>query len=175
MNVRVTGCCGVTELVDISTMESPEAVLLGAAGAVLWEDPHYRRPFVYFTGVVERYRGDHVHYPKQLGNYGQALADYITEKGLGEIVASPPKVSHSRNTLRVWIWMPDYESYEKWFADQQPKQAEATITPHIEGNTISDAYIQYQRMQVRPSLDAVYDPITQLRYPIHGNVGFQQD
>ncbi len=78
MQVRETGCCGMKELVDISYVLDPEAILKEAADGLLafdaethrpgidqYNDTEYtRRPasFAVFTEVVERKRTDHVYH-----------------------------------------------------------------------------------------------------------------
>jgi len=114
MDIRMTSCCGLLELANISNLKTPEEVLRAVAVA-----PNFtikRRPFVIFTGVVgERVINDHI--SNRTDDYGKALADYIEANGLGEVVTTlPPRKNWSGNQLKVWLWMPDHDKVREWKA-----------------------------------------------------------
>ena len=137
MEVRGTGCCGVLELVDISTLPTPIEQLKYATyqSGMLYRTR--RRPFVTFTGVVKRVGSDHTH---QKGvEYGPALATYITEQGLGRVVTDLPEGinDNTRNTIKMWLWMPDYDALWTWADERRAEDAalaqqEAALKPVVD-------------------------------------------
>lgn len=113
--LTTTKCCGLDEIDNLSHSNTPFDALMNLRPEFIegarWT--LYPRPFVMFTGVVDRVVNDHA--SGRLDNYGQAFADFIVEQGLGQVVASPARVSHSRNTLQVWIWSVDYVALKSWY------------------------------------------------------------
>lgn len=118
MNVRETGCCGMLELVDISTFSTPNDMVDGALNGIasLTNTFRVRRPFVIFTG---RIRGTSDHVSLRPDNYGQLLADYIDAEKLGTVVSTLPEAINGRtgNTIKAWFWVPDYPALSaRWNA-----------------------------------------------------------
>ena len=132
-------CCGLLELSGIANYkDGPASILANVKDRLLnvvykdvdGDERNYahaygrrdhpevirmRKPFVLFSGVVTCRGGYH---NEQAGiNYGQNLADYITEKGLGRVVGSPVRRNWTSNDIAVWIWAPNYAALEAW----QPK------------------------------------------------------
>lgn len=53
---------------------------------------------------------------------GEQLANYIVEKGLGEVTASPEAINpNTGNRIRAWIWKVDHEALNKWCAERNIK------------------------------------------------------
>lgn len=126
MEVRGTGCCAVLELVDISHKPDAAAVIKEAIGEIKNQTFSWgrKKPFITFTGVVgDRYTADHA--SSRNDDYGQALADYIVEHGLGEVVNTiPARANWTHNKIKMWVWMPDYEALralEKQLYPVKPK------------------------------------------------------
>lgn len=112
--VRTTGCCGVLELVDISRAQTAEDVIRACLPEImrLTCEGVKKKPFIYYTGVVDRVIADHA--SVRVDNYGQALTDYIREHKLGEVIDNiPPDRNYSGNTIKIWIWRPDYQALQK--------------------------------------------------------------
>src|SRR3990167_4488610 len=121
MEVRATGCCGMKELVDISKCTDPQQVVSHYTN--YFREYGGGAPFVIFTGVVKRVRKDHA--SNRPDNYGEALATYITEHKLGEVVTTlPERKNVSGNTLKLWLWMPDYTALYGW---QMPTPANGNV------------------------------------------------
>jgi len=101
-------CCGVMELDGLHFFPDPKKALLDMH-ANLWAGNKYKRrvPFILFTGDVNRY-------------YGQALAAFLVENRLGTVLASEERKNWTENTIRVWIWSPDYEKLEAWYKEHEP-------------------------------------------------------
>ena len=123
MHVRSTGCCGLLELVDISTEQDSTDVLVGFC-----QDPSFYsfRPFIIFTGVVERMVKDHV--SDRTDDYGQALADFIITNNLGTVTASEARRNRGINVIRVWVWEPNYEALNQWQRAAKPISAPRAIS-----------------------------------------------
>ena len=120
---QTTNCCGILELIDISTEQTPEGVLKAVMKEIREcttrsDGTRKVRPFIYFSGVVDRVCNDHVLNPCK-GNYGQALADYIIAQGLGQIVATPEAQNWTENMLKMWVWLPDYTTLAEWHTAHQ--------------------------------------------------------
>lgn len=113
MRITNTGCCGVLELVDISTASGPAEVI----DFVAKNHVHFKtmaegrfRPYATFTGVIQRHARDHVDGTgKRPDDYGTALADYITLNNLGTVIdAVPPQINWTGNHIKLWVWIPDH-------------------------------------------------------------------
>lgn len=119
VKLTATGNCGVIEIMNISSAETPEDIMKVLAPRMLEglvgtyaTDP---APFLYFTGVVES--------PVNLGHaidrrddYGQNLADFITKHGLGVITQTPAVKNWTGNKIKIWVWAPDYDGLKAWIA-----------------------------------------------------------
>mgnify|MGYP001610698183 FL=1 len=123
--VAGTQCCGIKELADISFFSTPAEVIKGLVRSenVGWMNAP---AFLFFSGVV----GDREkvypasYHTNRSDDYGQALADYITTEGLGEVTATGLARNYNGNMLRLWAWAPD------WSKLRQLKQAQvATVDP----------------------------------------------
>ena len=128
MYEKATGCCAMLELADISTELQPSDVLRKAT--LLREHPS--KPFILFSGVIERKREDHA--SNRTDDYGQKFVDFLTSQGLGEVVtASPERRNPSTgNTVKVWMWLPDRDRLAAWF-EANPTEAQMK----------EDAFVRY--------------------------------
>lgn len=58
---------------------------------------------------------------------GHALADYIREHQLGEVVTSPAtfnEMLHPDHKVQVWTWTPNVDALVQWYRqEKQPKEA----------------------------------------------------
>lgn len=123
MYVRETGCCGVLELVDISTIIKPEDVVKKTLEEMVHLTRTFsrRKPFIYFTSVVKRAIEDHASDRKD--DYGLALAAHIEEHQLGEVVSTlPERANFSGNVIKMWLWVPDYDALAVLWADRERKR-----------------------------------------------------
>lgn len=64
-------------------------------------------PFVTFTGVVANKYYTEVT-GKEVNNYGQKFADYLTENGLGAVTTLPGRLNWTGKDIQHWLWAPDY-------------------------------------------------------------------
>jgi hypothetical protein len=106
--LRTTSCCGLLELADISEKSSPDQVVDGLLAELYRNTSAWlkQKPFILFTGVVERAMSDHVGADT---GYGEALASYIEANDLGTVFAQiPTGVNWTHNTIQIWIWYPNY-------------------------------------------------------------------
>jgi hypothetical protein len=116
---KPTACCGLVELNNISLVQTPEEVIKGTvAGYHIFAGVESKKypPFVMFTGVTKRARMDHTGSTRE-DDYGQALADYIVENKLGEVIATPERVNPMsyNNPIKVWVWTVDWTELQKQF------------------------------------------------------------
>lgn len=137
-HVSSTRCCGIYEIADISQLEGPAEVVkrslekMASYTGVFTSCP----AFLYFSGVVgKRVRVySTTYHADRSDNYGQALADYIVEQGLGTVTAVPPAKNHNGNMLGVWFWAPKWEVlkalHKAYEASKQPSPL--TVQPPTE-------------------------------------------
>lgn len=126
-HVKDTGCCGVVELVDISTLSTPQDIIEKTLRGLYDHTGGFKRekPFIYFTSVVNRHTSDHA--SNRIDDYGQALSDYIVAQKLGTVLNDlPVKKNWSGNPIKMWIWMPDYAVVRAQYTTLRP---EPTIVP----------------------------------------------
>ena len=125
--VSPTQCCGIYELVDISGLGSPEEVIKEASLLMaIRTDCYSSNPaFLMFSGVIgTRKRVYHTMYHADRNDdYGQALADYITEQKLGTVTGTEPARNHSGNMIRVWLWAPQWEALKEIWEKTQAARA----------------------------------------------------
>lgn len=109
LEIHATHCCAMDEINNISHCTTPQATL-----KALKKAPRYwwKRPFMIYTGVTTRRAIDHA--SGRLDDYGQALTDFIRERGLGKVTASNEQTNHGMNGVTVWIWEPNYDAIDKW-------------------------------------------------------------
>jgi hypothetical protein len=129
ISLNGTKCCGVLEIDDLSTCSTPEKALIGIAQALRTGYTHrwgfvdesgdmkynFPVPFVTFTGVVKRKINDHASGRKD--NYGQAFADYLESNELGLVLDSYERKNWTGNTIKLWIWHPDYDKLLPFLAN----------------------------------------------------------
>lgn len=102
-------CCGIFELNNISSVETPREVFEQA----MWQICRYAIdfPFILFSGVVQfaNTQESHLHVGEnpRRDNYGEAFAKFIEENGVGTVVRSDVKQNWSDNLLQIWIWQID--------------------------------------------------------------------
>lgn len=54
--------------------------------------------------------------------YGRKFAAFITDNGLGTVVASPRAINpNSGNNLQVWVWCIDHDTLKAWYEKVKPK------------------------------------------------------
>ena len=121
---QLRSCCAAWEINNLSQADTPEDALFGLRWHFAESDR--RKPFVVFTGVTFRHQRDHA--SSRDDDYGQALADYIMEHGMGTIQATEAKVNPvSGNSVRIWVWVPDWLMTRKVIRDIVDK----TTTRHV--------------------------------------------
>ena len=115
-----TKCCGMLEIDNLAHSKTPEEALIALKTGLeegytdhRYGTHHYPVPFVIFTTVTKRKVGDHS--SRRLDDYGQAFASFIQEHNLGKIFSSEERKNWTANTLKVWIWQPDYENLRAYF------------------------------------------------------------
>ena len=106
-----TKCCGVMEINNLSKVKSPLAALKAIAQTLKQGfDPknwgQHPPVFVTFTGVTKRVWADHT--SDRADNYGQAFSDFLTKHKLGPVVSSEERVNWTANSIKLWVWHPDY-------------------------------------------------------------------
>ena len=99
-------CCAFHELNNISYMKGPEDImenlrdyfltLEGKAGSAGYGCEGTRKPFILFTEATSKYN--------QTPAYGQALASFIKDQDLGDLVEIPSRINWTGNAVRAWIW-----------------------------------------------------------------------
>lgn len=166
--VRTTGCCAVLELTDISRAKTPLEMLrqLVPQIAIKTLDFSGEKPFIYYTGVVNRARYIPAH-EDRVDDYGQALTDYIKEQKLGSVIETlEPRQNSTGNMVKIWLWHPDYTAIKSW------RDKYITPVPHIEAtyningqDLIEIAARQYTRIQrtLNYSESAAYRELTRRR------------
>lgn len=111
VTLHKTQCCGVAELNNLSSAEGPLDALKDLveplknylpAGCGIPHPP----VFVIFTGTTKTI--DKKHAGGRCDNYGQAFADFLVNNSLRDVVASGERVNLTGNTLRLWVWHPNY-------------------------------------------------------------------
>ncbi|HVI40763.1 MAG TPA: hypothetical protein VM577_08895 [Anaerovoracaceae bacterium] len=65
-------------------------------------------PYVLFTGVTKRLIPDHA--SRRTDDYGETFAKYLEANGLGTVTRSEERANWTGNTLKVWIWHPNYDN-----------------------------------------------------------------
>lgn len=123
------GTCGVLTLTYINKSTPEQCVETVCRGHMdydpsTWEKNRRstrQRPFVTFSGVVERGPDPDKLHPEYAGeaDYCNILADYIEENGLGTVMRSTPKESWTTNTLVVYVWEVDWDGMRRWDASRQ--------------------------------------------------------
>lgn len=112
--------CAMFELNNISHLEKPADIIQRTVET--FQINGQRPPFINFSGVVEVHEKAAEFMHTRTGrtdNYGQALADFIVENKLGEVVASPGRVNPlSSNVVKIWIWSPDWTALLKQYGRQ---------------------------------------------------------
>lgn len=114
-----THCCGIQELVDISRLSGPEAVIKETVKLMADRTAEFRAcpAFLMFSGVVgERKRVYETYlHANRSDDYANNLAQYIRDNNLGVVSESEPARNHSGNMLKVFIWAPRWEALkEMW-------------------------------------------------------------
>jgi hypothetical protein len=138
MEVKATGCCGVMELKDISTIQDARDVVIAALDGGLPKRGNYKKPYIMFTGVINRDDGGMDHASDRRDNYGQKLCDFIREQGLGEVIDTiPPKKNWTGNIIQVWMWMPDWEKVWSWADANIPKPEPVMKVQGWGGDTVT--------------------------------------
>ncbi len=48
-------------------------------------------------------------------DYGSEFADYLEANNLGHVIRTKPRKNlYTNNTVRVWIWTPDFDALKMW-------------------------------------------------------------
>lgn len=116
-----THCCGIMEIDYLGKAKAPIEALKAIAPS-MWlgasVDPYdngrHAPRFITFSGVTNKVFGG-AHDGPRKDNYGQALADYIVNNNLGVVTASPEAENWTRNTIKLWVWTPDYKAVWPYF------------------------------------------------------------
>jgi len=107
---ELSGCCGIRELSGIGYYASPAACIKELLvndedeydGPAI--DSMMDRPFIIFSAVT-----CYKHQPNVPVTYGDKLMRYIRRHKLGTVVPTKPvKNPGSGNTVKAYIWTPDY-------------------------------------------------------------------
>ncbi len=109
-SLNKTCCCGVREIDMLSKSVTPFDAMKQIARDIITTVE--KGPFITFTGTV--ITPNHCHGAKRDNNYGQDFADYIEANGLGTVIAIPPQVSWTRNTVGLWVWTVNYDGVRAW-------------------------------------------------------------
>jgi hypothetical protein len=134
LTVNATECCGMAELSGISNFKGGEdfikALLLDGGDTL---DDLNNAPLVVMTAVTKLGAK-----PRKAVTYGPAIATYLTENGLGEVVASPLRVNpNSKNTLVAYLWTPNYKALDKHLkALLKGHEAKEVSSPHYRTLTV---------------------------------------
>ena len=111
MIIGETRCCGVLEIDGLSAHLTPKEAMLSIADRLRNRCGLMPVPFIYFTGVValgqNHDSADHARNTRT-DDYGTQFSNYIYKHRLGTVISTEPRKSWSGNTLRMWIWEPDY-------------------------------------------------------------------
>lgn len=103
-----TSCCGVREINNLSRAESPEDALRGIARWLRPSDWNVLVPFITFTGVVGPIISKGHTRSDRTDDYGETFARFLERNNLGEVTRSQVRQNWTGNSLKVWIWHPDY-------------------------------------------------------------------
>jgi hypothetical protein len=120
MELIETGCCAVLEMKDISTLAGPTEILDFLKGNLPLHTRDFQRkkPFITFSGVVQRSIPDHA--SGRRDDYARELADFILQNGLGEVVKDIPTARNwTGNVMKMYIWLPNYNALQAFWATQQ--------------------------------------------------------
>lgn len=111
--IRRVACCGISELANIANdIEPLKKDQSGYAGEYVYK-PEKSIDTLKQSGV----RGAFFIFstPEHTVKYGEALADYIKEKGLGETIRTEPRYNpNSGSKLTMWVWAVDQDALKAW-------------------------------------------------------------
>jgi hypothetical protein len=130
MEFRETSCCAVTDIHNLRHYENPHEAMLKFCRMVGWgrENPYCHTPrilsgFYMFTGVVQ-----YEDYTKKIDpTYGPDFAQFIRDHNLGPLTETEPfsnRRIHPTHILKVWVWHPDQEKMEAWWAENREDKKE---------------------------------------------------
>ena len=147
--IHDTHCCGIKEIDNLGTEETPEAAMRSVCKAMPQNPPPAAEYFysveqlaarrtqpataverrlapryslLTFSGVVTRRSPDHS--SSRPDNYGQAFVDYIAAHNLGDVTAGPVvRNRRSGNDICMWIWRFDLDRLQEWWNAHMPKPA----------------------------------------------------
>ncbi|HVI39910.1 MAG TPA: hypothetical protein VM577_04550 [Anaerovoracaceae bacterium] len=117
IELHSTHCCGLMEINNLSHANGPEDALKSLADTLRtgYKHPYgfngkynFPVPYVLFTGVTKRVIKDHA--SGRVDNYGEVFAKYLEANGLGTVTRSEERANWTGNTLKVWIWHPNYDN-----------------------------------------------------------------
>lgn len=122
ITLNPTKCCGMLEINDLSTTNSPLEALRAISARLLAGYDHLGTPkpvpYVIFTGVTQRVVRDHA--SGRVDNYGEDFAVFLEANGLGPVTRSEARRNWTANTIMVWIWHPDYARVWPFLDAQAP-------------------------------------------------------
>lgn len=125
-------CCGVKEAHGIQEITDPKHNLLSICKRFVMNYTgdsysYYARcrpmrltmitcAHIVFSQAVGRNHGGN------MGNYGEALAKFITEHNLGEVIeTNPTRNPNSGNRVTAWLWTPNKRGLVKFWNDVYTK------------------------------------------------------
>lgn len=130
-----TGCCGVQEILSLSSMASAEAAMLAFTKTIFKPSVSrytygfnaqkgYVTPYSHYTFTAAIYgkeegKAESLLDPEfKLWNpYGHKFAQYIRDHKLGDVSTTKPVVNalnHPDHRVQIWIWTPDIEALHAW-------------------------------------------------------------
>lgn len=122
VSIHGTQCCAVVELANISSVDGPLDILRSVTKDLCsYTPPSCGSPhppqFVTFTGVTKRRTSDHA--SGRFDNYGQAFADFLVKNGLGSVIVSEERHNFTGNSVKIWVWHPDYDKLQPFLVKNQ--------------------------------------------------------
>lgn len=139
---KAMACCGVREIQELQHSPTPKDALIAfVSGYCKQMAEKYPSEYGYFGSVTSYWRFDRCRLaPRRLGHviftqadkfkgqvregYGEELAKYIEENGLGLIGKSVPAANPNYtkgHTITVYIWTPAPKKLWTWWLKNKPK------------------------------------------------------
>lgn len=123
MRARQTWCCG---LVEIDQLLSAGSLRQAQKEVFTHLYRHRQSPFVVFSGqyVTKALELGAVDSQDWGFTYTRRWHEFIQQFNLGPVVTTVPKVNrNSMNTIQIFLWTPDWDAIDRWWASPEGLQA----------------------------------------------------
>lgn len=130
MEISTTKCCAIMEIHNLGSHATPEAAMVEFCKLTIVSQPVFGTArnvpltgsmyaFYLFTAACNSSGGPLRGYTRA---YGKEFSEFIKEKELGKIWASPVKrneVFHTDHCNQVWVWDVDNTALRAWWTAYQ--------------------------------------------------------